>query len=177
MSSFRNERFFTTMAIPALFTAELIPWHKMRGSMVIDTLQALNAELAAYFKESGTPLAAQIPQDHSNTVRVDRCFTTDPDFEGWVWVQGTVLVQISSSVDLDEARRVAEGFTSETFPRILVDVLDPSEPIEDSDGYVPPSVAKQIEEQIAKYGTAEERAARKAQEAAEGGSGDPAAQA
>lgn len=155
------------MAIVALFTAELFPIHKGRGSMLTDTFAALNGEIAA-FLDGKVPLRRPIPRDSTNAVRIGKIFTQNPDYRGWVMNQGTVAVSIDlPDTDVDEVRKLAESFTSKDFPYVSVDILSSEEAgaVDLTKPYTPASVEKQIAEQIAEYGTAEEREARRRERA------------
>lgn len=150
------------MAVTVIFTSELVPLHVLTGTMWTDAVVAFNSELAAFFDgKVGLVPGYGFPKDCSNVVRAEKCYAINPAVEGHVWLQGSVAAGFDLD-DVAEARRLAESFTSATFPYVLVDALEKDEVVDTSKPYVPPSVRRQIQEHLVKYGSADERAAREA---------------
>lgn len=151
------------MPVVAVFTAEIGPVLQLMGSQVSDGVVALNAEIREFFAGK-VEFHVPVPADRSNLVRGEKCFSTNPNTRGQVWAQCSVAVSFELS-DVDQARELAESFTSSLFPQLLIDVLDPAllpQLLDPSQPFVPASVQRQIDEQLAEYGSAEERIARQA---------------
>lgn len=115
------------MAIPVLVSAELFPWNDLSGTMLPDSVSALNRELKSFF-DGKAELVILPGADGSNVTEVTTVHGTNLP-EKIAFVQATVVVGFSGDITLEAAKELAESFArehSKQFNHIAVEVLDPA---------------------------------------------------
>jgi len=115
------------MAIPVLVSAELFPWNDLNGTMLPDSVNALNSELKSFF-DGKVGLVINTGGDGGNVTDVTTVYGTGLP-EQVAFVQATVVVGFAGDITLDAARELAASFVrehSKQFNHIAVEVLDPA---------------------------------------------------
>lgn len=115
------------MAIPVLVSAELFPWNDITGTMLPDSVSALNRELKSFF-DGKVDLVILPGPDGSNVTAVTTVHGTNLP-EVVAYVEATVVVGFNGDITLEKAKELAESFArehSKEFNHVSVDVLDPT---------------------------------------------------
>lgn len=114
------------MAIPVLVSAELFPWNDLTGTMLPDSVSALNRELKSFF-DGKVDLVINTSADGANVTDVTTVYGTGLP-EQVAFLQATVVIGFDG-ITLDAARDLADSFArdhSKQFNHIAVEVLNPA---------------------------------------------------
>ena len=115
------------MAIPVLVSAEMFPWNDLTGTMLPDSVSALNRELKSFF-DGKVDLVINTSADGANVTDVTTVYGTGLN-EQVAFVQATVVIGFDGGISLEAARDLADSFArdhSKQFNHITVEVLDPA---------------------------------------------------
>lgn len=115
------------MAIPVLVSAELFPFNDLTGTMLPDSVSALNRELKSFF-DGKVDLVINTAADGANVTDVTTVYGTGLP-ERVSFLQATVVIGFGGDMTLDEARELAAAFArehSKQFNHVSVEVVDPA---------------------------------------------------